>query len=116
MKKTIMIKKRYEFKILYEKGKVFFSKNLTLYFKKNNLDVNKLGIAVSKKSGKAVHRNKIKRLIRENYKALEDSINCGYNILISVNKKCEIQEMDFFKIQNDMNYMIKKSELWIENK
>ena len=92
MKKTIMIKRRYEFKILFSKGQVFYGKNITVYILKNKYEFNRLGIAVGKKSGKAVERNKIKRLIRENYKLSEDCLKCGYNILISVNKKCNIKE------------------------
>ena len=115
MKKTIMIKRRYEFKILYLKGKPAYSKNLTIYTIKNKLNINKLGIAVSKKNGNAVQRNKIKRLIRENYKLVEDNINKGYNILISVNKKSEIKNIDFYIAKEEINQLLKKSELWVEN-
>ena len=114
MKKTIMIKRRYEFKILFSKGKVFYGKNITVYILKNKYEFNRLGIAVGKKSGKAVERNKIKRLIRENYKISEDYLKCGYNILISVNKKCNIKETDFYDIKNDFEKTLKKSEIWTE--
>ena len=43
--------------------------------KKNNKNINELGIAVSKKAGNSVKRNKIKRLIRENYRILEEKLN-----------------------------------------
>ena len=102
MKKTVMIKRRYEFKILFSKGKINFSKNITIYIMKNKFNFNRMGIAVGKKSGKAVDRNRIKRLIRENYKDLEDCLNCGYDILISVNKKCEIKNIDFYEIKKSI--------------
>lgn len=114
MKKTEMIKKRYEFKILFSKGKIYYGKNITMYILKNKFDYNRLGIAVGKKSGRAVDRNKIKRLIRENYKLSEDCVNCGYNILISVNKKCDVKNIDFYDIKKDLQYLLQKSELWIE--
>ncbi len=114
MKKTIMIKRRYEFKILFSKGKVAYGRNVTMYVLKNKLSVNKLGIAVGKKSGKAVDRNRIKRLIRENYRLTEDKIKCGYNILISVNKKAEIKNVDFYDIKKEVEKLFKKSELWLE--
>lgn len=114
MNKTIMIKKRYEFKILYQKGKIYFGKNITMYIIKNKLNKNKLAIAVGKKSGKAVERNKIKRLIRENYKEIEPCVNCGYNILFSVNKKCDLKNITYYDIKKDFEKIIKKSELWAE--
>lgn len=114
MKKTVMIKRRYEFKILFSKGKIYYARNITMYILKNKFDYNRLAIAIGKKSGIAVLRNKVKRLIRENYKISEDKIKLGYNILISVNKKCEIKNVDFYDIQNDFRYLLKKSGLWKE--
>lgn len=114
MKKTIMLKKKYEFKMLFSKGKISYGSNLTMYVFKNKSNVNKLGIAVGKKSGIAVERNRIKRLIKENYRLIEDNIKYGYYILISVNKKCEIKKMNFYIIQNELKKLLKKSELWLE--
>lgn len=114
MKKTIMIKRRYEFKRLFSKGKIAYGTNLTMYILPNQLSINKLGIAVGKKSGRAVDRNKIKRLIRENYRILEDNIKVGYFILISVNKKAEIRKIDFFDVKKEIEKLLKKSELWLE--
>lgn len=114
MKNTIMIKRRYEFKILYSKGKICYGKYLTLYILNNKLNINKLGIAVGKKSGRAVDRTKIKRLIRENYRLSEDCLKCGYNILISVNKKSDIKNLNYHDVKSDLEKILKKSELWIE--
>ena len=36
MKKTIKIKKRYEFKNLFLKGKFYYSEYINMYIKKNN--------------------------------------------------------------------------------
>ena len=111
MKKTIMIKRRHEFKQLFSKGKIVYNKNFTFYYLKNKLSINQLGIAVSKKSGNAVDRNRIKRLIRENYKILEDNLSTGYNILFSVNKKSEIEKLNFYDVKKEMEKSLKKSEV-----
>lgn len=59
----LRIKKNTEFTKLFKRGKRVFSPTLTLiYFPSAKLS---MGIALSKKHGKAVVRNRIKRLLRE---------------------------------------------------
>lgn len=112
MKKTIMIKKNYEFKILFSKGKFYYGEFIHMYIKLTNQDINKLGIAVSKKQGKAVKRNHIKRLIRENYKNLESRIKTGTNILIVINK--DIKDISFAQIEQNFLRTLKKADVLVD--
>ena len=114
MKNTKMIKKNYEFKKFFSKGKFFYGKSIFMYIHKNSLNINKLGIAISRKQGKAVKRNRVKRLIRENYKVFEPKIGVGNNILIIINKNRNIEEITYYDIKNDFFQILKKAEL-IEN-
>ncbi len=74
MKYTESLKKNYEFRIVYRKGKSFANKYLVLYKYKTNNEVNKLGISVSKKVGNSVVRSRVTRLIRESYRLNEEKI------------------------------------------
>lgn len=114
MKKTIMIKKNYEFKNLFSKGKFYYGENIHMYIKDNKSNNNKLGIAISKKQGNAVNRNKIKRLIRENYKIYEEKIKVGMSILIIINKKRNIKDINYYQIKEDFIKIFNKSNLFIE--
>lgn len=114
MKKTIMIKKNYEFKILFSKGKFYHGEFIHMYIKQTNQDINKFGIAVSKKQGKAVKRNYIKRLIRENYKNFESSIKTGTNILIVINKNKDIKDISFKDIEENFLRTLKKANVLVD--
>ena len=102
MKKTTMLKKNYEFKYVLDRGKRYSGKYIDIYIKRNNLNEYKLVIAVSSKIAYSVNRNKIKRLIRENYRLIENEINIGNSFVILWKKNRNIKEANFFNIKQDM--------------
>lgn len=114
MNNTIMMKKNYEFKNLFSKGKFYYGQYIHMYVKKTEKNYNKLGIAVSKKQGKAVKRNRIKRLIRENYKIFENRIEKGINILIIINKEKNIEEITFKDIESNFYSTLKKANVLVK--
>ena len=113
MKKTKMLKKNYEFKHVLSKGKYYSGKNIEVFIKDNNKNCNFLGLAISSKTGKAVKRNKIKRLIRENYKILEPQIKCGNSMVFLWKKKADIENASFENIKKDMNNIFEKANIKI---
>ena len=112
MKKTEMLKKNYEFKNVLSKGKFYRGKEIEIFILQNNKKRNFLGIAIGTKNGKAFQRNKAKRLIRESYKKLENSLIEGYNIVILMNKKFPINEMKFSEIFEDKNRIMPRSVVY----
>lgn len=81
MKFTESLKKNYQFRYLYNRGKSSANKFLVIYFVKNNQDINHLGISVSKKVGKSVVRSRVTRLIKESYRLNEYRVKPGYDIV-----------------------------------
>ena len=115
MKKTKMLKKNYEFKNVLSKGKYFSGNYIESFIKKNkNTQRNFLGIAISVKIGKAVRRNKIKRLIKENYKNYEGNIKTGNSIVFLWKKKVDTKNATFKNIKQDFNIIFNKAKLFIE--
>jgi ribonuclease P protein component len=115
MKKTKMLKKNYEFRTVLTKGKYYSGKYIEAFILKNNLTINLLGLAISTKIAKAVKRNYIKRLIRENYKTVEKSIKTGYSIVFLWKKKADKKNASFYNIKEDMLTIIDKAKIKKEN-
>lgn len=86
-KKTEVIKENRIFMYLYKKGSTVVCRDIVLYYKKNNKNINRFGITVSKKTGNAVMRNRAKRLIRESYRLSENLLSTGYDIVIVARKR-----------------------------
>lgn len=106
-----MIKKNYEFKTVLSRGKSCKGKLVNVFVRKNKKDINMLGIAVSKKAGNSVKRNRIKRLIRENYRLIEENLKTGNSIIILWKKHADFNNFDFYDIKNDLHNIFKILEL-----
>ncbi|MGN1098543.1 MAG: ribonuclease P protein component [Clostridia bacterium] len=82
MKNTVSIKENKDFKKLYYRGKSVANEYLVVYYRKNKCPYCRLGLTVSGKVGKAVVRNRIRRLIKESYRLMEDRISPGTDIVV----------------------------------
>lgn len=114
MKKTKMLKKNYEFKNVLKRGKFFSGKYIAIFLKKNNKKTNYLGIAVSSKLGKAVKRNYVKRIIRENYKNMEEHLKIGYDIVFIWKKQQEIRQASYILVKKDIQKIFNDAKIFIE--
>lgn len=84
MKKYEIVKTNNEFNDIINSGTYIKNKYYSIYYKKSDLDFPKFGLAVSKKCGNAVERNKIKRQLRniiDNHKKLFSN-NINYIIMV----------------------------------
>ena len=106
-----MLKKNYEFKNVLTKGKYYGGKQKEIFVLKNNKPFVMLGIAVSKKVGNSVSRNKIKRLIKENYRLLEKDVKENNSLVILWKKNVDKEEANFYKIKEDMHKIFEKAEI-----
>lgn len=82
MEFTVTLKKNYEFRRLYSKGKSTATACLALYCRKNGSGRNRIGYTVSNKIGHAVVRNRIRRRLREIYRLHETELARSYDIVV----------------------------------
>jgi len=81
-----------------------------MYIKKNDTNLSRFGISVSKKVGKSVVRNKIKRRIREILRTNYDNIKKGYDIVFSV--KPDATKLDFKKLDKEIKRLMKRGRIY----
>lgn len=107
---TISLKKNYQFRTVYNKGRSYASHHLVIYFLKNNKDINRLGISVSKKVGKSVIRSHKTRIIRESYRLLENNVKIGYDIVIIA--RVSAKDSSFHEISKSIEKLFTKMNLF----
>lgn len=108
---TQSLKKNYQFRYIYKKGKSFVDKFLVIYIVKNNKKLNQLGISVSKKVGKSVIRSRVTRLIRESYRLSEKRLKKGYDIVIVARPSCN--GASYYEISKSLKNLLKRHNLYI---
>ena len=111
MKKTEMLKKNYEFRKVLSKGKYYSGKYIEALILSNTKKKNALGIAINTKLGKAVERNRIKRLFRESYYFFEQNLIDGQEIVLLWKKKKPIEKANFQNIKEDMQNIFDKAKI-----
>ena len=85
---------------------------LVLYARKNRLDVNRVGLTVSKKLGKAHVRNRTRRRLREVYRLNEGKFQPGWDIVVVARTKAV--EAPFDKLTKSYLTLAKKAGLLLE--
>ena len=73
---------------------------LVLYARKNRTETNRVGITVSKKLGKAVVRNRVRRRLREVYRLNEEKFLPGWDIVIVARSRAV--EVSFQKLNESL--------------
>ena len=122
--KNVAIKENHLYNKAYTKGKRFFGRYVKVFVLRDlkakqlmlanpeKQYLNRIGISVSKKNGIAVVRNRIKRIIREAYRAIEkqDLLRDGYLVVISAkNEAADVKSTD---IERELRYAFRKLEMF----
>ena len=83
----VTIKENKDFRRIYAKGTSYASGILVTYAIRNRTREVRIGITTSKKIGKAVLRNRSRRIIREAFREISDSVKNGYDIVFVARAK-----------------------------
>ena len=98
------IRRRPEFKLIYERGAKVHSRYSTVFILANDGGVGRLGIAATRKLGGAVQRNRAKRLIREVFR--RNKIAPGFDVVII--PKRELLDASLTDLEADYRALIER--------
>ena len=112
MRKKEVLRGKKDFGRIYGKGKSVREKHTVLIYLKNRLPYTRTAFLASKKVGGSVQRNRAKRLMKESWRAMQEDILEGYDLIFiarnSINgKKCG-------DVEESMKNSIRKAHLMKE--
>lgn len=103
------LRKRSQYLKLYNEGTKVSGRHFYVYFLENELDSSRLGITVSRRVGKPVVRNRIKRLLREVFRKHKHLIHPSADLVINATKSSvgvslSCLEKEFLQAVKSWNY------------
>ena len=109
MEFTESLKKNYQFRFVYNRGKSIANRLLVMYVVRNGTDGNRFGISVSKKVGNSVVRSRITRLLRESYRLSESKFLAGYDIVVIA--RASAKEATYREVESALMHLLNKQKL-----
>lgn len=100
------LKKDTEFRRIYQAGSSVADRYLVIYRLKSPYNEPRIGLTVSKRLGKAVKRNRIKRLLREICRLNLKQFKKGYNYVIIA--RVAAQNRSYAELEKSLLGVLKK--------
>ncbi len=102
--KLLTVKNNFEFQRVYKRGRSVPGAYIVMYRLKNDLGCNRFGITVSKKVGKAVVRNRVRRLIRQSIVNQFNRFEGNYDYIIVA--RVRANKASLFDVEKNLRYLI----------
>ena len=109
MEFTESLKKNYQFRFVYNRGKSIANRLLVMYVVRNGTNGNRFGISVSKKVGNSVVRSRITRFLRESYRLSESKFLAGYDIVVIA--RASAKEATYKEVESALMHLLNKQKL-----
>jgi ribonuclease P protein component len=102
MRKELRLRRRKDFDVVFRKGRALHNDLLVLRSVPNALEHNRYGFVTSKKVGKAVVRNRVRRRLREAVRVLP--VEPGWDVVVSA--KARASEADFHELNRAVTELL----------
>jgi len=103
------LRKNEQFRKVFKSGKVFVGDKMVVYALENALSYSRVGITVSRKLGGAVERNKLKRIVREAWRAREGQLRKGFDLVLVPRMKAKTGS--FREIADELQQLLVKGNI-----
>jgi ribonuclease P protein component len=111
MVKPGTLKQRSQFQRVYELGKTKVNSFLVVRLIENNLEISRFGFSITKRLGKAVIRNRIRRLLKEIVRVTE--IKTGFDVVIIARDRAV--DADYHQLKSSVLYLLGKHNIILHN-
>ena len=108
MERRYRLQKNRAFQYVYRRGQSVACRDLVLLFAPGRQ--RKVGFSVSRKVGKAVTRNKVKRRLRECFRPLLGDVKAGLYVIVA---RPSAAKATFQSLQRDTRYLLKKANAFL---
>jgi len=102
------LKRSWQFERVYRDGNKYSDKLFVIYVLHNNTHEVRIGLTVTKKVGKSVQRNRIKRVVREVFRLLR-AIMPGNDIVVVARKSTV--NLNYLQAQGSINSLLQKAHI-----
>ena len=110
MERRYRLKKNRAFQYVYRKGHSVACRNLVMLLAPGR--ELKVGFSVSKKTGNAVTRNRIKRRLRECFRPYLGDVKTGLYVIVA---RSSAAEAAFADLRKDVRYLLKKQNALLKS-
>ena len=110
MERRYRLKKNRAFQYVYRRGQSVACRNLVMLLAPGR--ELKVGFSVSKKTGNAVTRNRIKRRLRECFRPYLGDVKTGLYVIVA---RSSAAEAAFDDLRKDVRYLLKKQDALLKH-
>ena len=107
MKEPRFLTSRAQYTLVYQKGKAWASDLLVMRAMPNGLGLSRYGFSVTKRVGKAVQRNRVKRLLREIMR--KQSLRSGWDIVFIA--RSSAVESSYHELESTVTGLLNRARL-----